>query len=151
MASGLEDAKRELEAASGPLRSEGKVVEAAVAAVIARAECATVTPTAATAAADWAARHALQRLVLLATRRDVQSAPPAQNLILRPTLRIAVRLLPTDATEILVTLSRILAPTASNLFYLKCALHLLPRDLLIFFFFLSPDVDVTMQPTSSSA
>lgn len=129
MASGLEEAKKELEAACGPLRSEGKVAEATVAAVIARAECATLTSNAATAAADWAARHALQRLVLLATRRDVQAAAPAQSLILRPALRISVRLLPTDSSEILTTLSRILAPTASNLFYLKCVpAALFPRN-----------------------
>lgn len=117
---GLEDAKRELEAASAPLRAEGKIVEAAVNAVIARAEGATLVSTAASAAADWAARHAIQRLVLLATRREVQAAVPAQNLILRPALRISVRLLPTDATEVLITLTRILSPVASNLFYLKC-------------------------------
>lgn len=127
MSSGLEEAKKELEAASGPLRAEGKVVEASVATVIARAECATLASSAATVAADWAARHALQRLVLLATRRDVQAAAPAQNLILRPAVRIAVRLLSTDASEILTTLSRILAPTVSNLFYLKCVSRRRPR------------------------
>lgn len=116
----MEDAKRELEAASGPLRSEGKIVEAAVNAVIARAEGATLVPTAASVPADWTARHALQRLVLLAMRREVQAAAPAQTLILRPALRISLRLLPLDSPEILLTLTRILSPVASNLFYLKC-------------------------------
>lgn len=124
---GLEDAKRELELASAPLRSEGKIVEAAVNAVIARAEGAGLVSTPATAAADWMARHGVQRLVLLALRREVQAAAPAQSLILRPALKICVRLLSTDSPEILTTLSRILAPTGSNLFYLKCVARVFCR------------------------